>query len=113
MSVKYTENLPRKMYSFFRNYSDSGVPSFTKFAISIGVTLKDIESFRINEAFDSAYRECSEIRRDYLIDNGLSKRLDSSLTKFILASEFRMGEEKISDEERNIQVTLEVRDSEN
>ena len=110
--TKYTDDLPGRMYAFFRNYSDIGAPSFLKFAASIKVTLADLESFRKNKIFDRAYRECSEIRRDYLIDNGLTKRFDSSFTKFILNSEFRMGEEKISDEERNIQVTLEVVDNE-
>ena len=109
----YTQDLPRKMYSFFNAYTDAGLPSFTKFAKSIGVTLAELEGYRENDAFDRAYRECSEIRRDYLIDNGLTKRFDSSLTKFLLASEFRMGEEKISDEERSIQFTLEVIDGEN
>ena len=101
------------MYAFFRNYSDIGAPSFLKFAASVNITLADLESFREKDKFDRAYRECSEIRRDYLIDNGLTKRFDSSFTKFILNSEFRMGEEKISDEERNIQLTLEVIENEN
>ena len=111
--TKYTDDLPGKMYAFFRNYSDIGAPSFLKFAASVNITLADLESFREKDKFDRAYRECSEIRRDYLIDNGLTKRFDSSFTKFILNSEFRMGEEKISDEERNIQLTLEVIENEN
>ena len=111
--ITYTDDLPGKMYTFFRNYSDIGAPSFLKFATSVNMTLADIESFRKEEKFDRAYRECSEIRRDYLIDNGLTKRFDSSFTKFILSTEFRMGEEKISDEERNIQLTLEVVENEN
>ena len=105
---RYTKDLPRKMYTYFRGYSDAGAPSFTKFAMSIGATLDDIEGYRKHTEFDRAYRECSEIRRDYLIDNGLTKRTDSSFTKFVLASEFRMGEEKAGDEDRNIEVTLEV-----
>ena len=111
--TKYTDDLPGRMYAFFRNYSDIGAPSFLKFAASVNITLADLESFREKDKFDRAYRECSEIRRDYLIDNGLTKRFDSSFTKFILNSEFRMGEEKISDEERNIQLTLEVIENEN
>lgn len=111
--AKYTADLPRKMYNYFRSFSEAGAPSFTKFAMSVGATLDDIESYRKHSEFDRAYRECSEIRRDYLIDNGLSRRSDSSFTKFILTSEFRMGEERISDDERNIQLTLEVINGEN
>ena len=110
---EYTSDLPRKMYTFFQNYSDVGLPSFTKFASKIGVTTSELEGFRTNEVFDKAYLECSEIRRDYLIDKGLTKQVDSSMAKFLLASEFRMGEETISDDERNIHFTLEVIDSEN
>ena len=104
---KYTSDLPRKLYTFFTGYSDVGAPSFAKFARAIGVTLEDVESYRKHAEFERAYRECSEIRRDYLIDNGLVKRFDSSLTKFLLATEFRMGEEKLPDEGR-IEVTVEV-----
>ena len=105
---KYTADLPRKLYTFFLNYDGAGAPSFSKFARSIGVTLYDIEHYRRHGEFERAYQECSEIRRDYLIDNGLVKRFDSSFTKFLLNSEFGMGDSKISDEDKEIKVTLEV-----
>ena len=76
------------MYIFFANYSENaGAPSFLKFARSIGVTSEDVEAFREHKEFDRAYRECAEIRRDYLIDNALSKRFDPSFTKFLLSEE--------------------------
>lgn len=84
------------MYTFFTTFSEAhGAPSFSKFARSIGRTLEDIEAFRANKEFERAYRECCEIRRDYLTDNALSKRFDSSFTKFVLTEEFgaRDGEE--------------------
>ena len=86
--IKYTANLPRSIYTFFISYSDPGAPSFEKFARSIGVTLEDIEHFRRHSEFDRAFRECNEIRRDYLIDGALAKRLDSSFTKYLLELEF-------------------------
>ena len=109
----YTKDLPRKLYTFFIGYNDTGAPSFAKFARSIGTTLNDLEGYRKHKEFERAYRECSEIRRDYLIDNGLTKRFDSSFTKFLLSSEYRMGEEKLTDEEKNVCVTLEVIGNEN
>ena len=111
--INYTDDLPGRMYSFFRNYSDIGAPSFLKFATSVNMTLADIESFRVKEKFDRAYRECSEIRRDYLIDNGLMKRFDSSFTKFLLSSEYGMGADRSTDGERELEVTLEVIGDEN
>ena len=77
------------MYLYFTGYSESfGAPSFSKFARSIGITLEDLQSFRRKREFDAAWRECSEIRRDYLIDMALSKRADASFTKFIYALEY-------------------------
>ena len=105
---KYTTDLPRRLYSFFLNFDGGGVPSFSKFARSIGVTVTDIERYRHHREFERAYQECSEIRRDYLIDNGLVKRFDSSFTKFVLNSEYGMGDSKSTDEDKEIKVTLEV-----
>ena len=108
---KYTSDLPRKLYTFFLGYDGPGVPSFSKFARSIGVTLSDIEGFRERREFERAYQECSEIRRDYLIDNGLVKRFDSSFTKFLLSSEYGMGD-KTTDTDNELHVTLEVIENE-
>ena len=105
---KYTSDLPRRIYTFFLNYDGPGLPSLSKFARSIGTTLQEIEAFRGHGEFERAYQECSEIRRDYLIDNGLVKRFDSSFTKFLLNSEYGMGGDKVTDDDKEIKVTLEV-----
>ena len=103
----YTKDLPRRIYTFFKEYDAPGVPSFSKFAKSIGATLGDVERYRRHGEFDRAYRECSEIRRDHLIDNGLTKRYDSSLVKFLLSAEYGMGDSKFTDD-NDIKVTVEV-----
>ena len=73
------------MYRFFTDYSDAaGAPSFEKFAISKGITLEELNSYRKKRDFDRVYRECCEIRRDYLIDRALTKRFDPSFVKFLL-----------------------------
>ena len=104
VKVKYTKGMPRAMYCFFRGYQDSGAPSFRKFADSIGATLRDIESWRVHEEFERAYLECSEIRRDYLIDNALSRRNDPSFTKFLLSAEYGIEDDAPDD----LTVKLEV-----
>ena len=106
--LKYTNDLPRRIYTFFLNYDGPGVPSFSKFARSIGATLADVEGYRKHARFESASRECSEIRRDYLIDNGLVKRFDSSFTKFLLTTEYGMGDDKGADVDKEMKVTVEV-----
>ena len=87
--MKYTKDLPRRLYGFFCSYDGTGaLPSFDKFARSIGTTLSELMKFRTHAKFDAAYRECCEIRRDYLIDGALAKRLDGSFTKYLLECEY-------------------------
>ena len=105
---KYRKDFPHRLYVFFTSYTDAGAPSFSKFARSIGVTLEDVEAFREHKEFDRAYRECTEIRRDYLIDNALLKRFDSSFTKFLLTEERENGQKDGDGGE--IKLTLRVLD---
>lgn len=106
--AKYDKTLPKRMYLYFCGYSEAGAPSFVKFAKSIGVTTEELQAYRRYPEFERSYRECNEIRRDYLIDSALTKRQDSSLVKFLLSCEFGMGDEKPKAEEQCLTVTLEV-----
>ena len=83
----YSADLAGKMYLYFISYDDAGAPSFSKFARSIGITLSELESYRAHQRFERAYRECSEIRRDYLIDRALTKRFDATFVKYLLGSD--------------------------
>ena len=98
---KYTPDVARKMYAFFLSY-DGGIPSFSKFARSVGTTLAKLQALRKYKKFNEAYCECSEIRRDYLIDAALTKRHDSSFTKYILEIEF--GEDSPEENEITLRV---------
>jgi len=103
---KYTKDMPRAMYTYFLTYSDkASAPSFSKFARSIGRTLSDITDYRRHAEFDRAYRECNEIRRDYLIDAALTKRFDPSFTKYLLSEAEDNAE---SERDDGISFTLEV-----
>lgn len=105
---KYKSDFPHRLYIYFTSYTESvGAPSFSKFARSIGVTTEDIEAFRARKEFERAYKECCEIRRDYLIDGALSKRFDSSTVKFLLAEEFSFGG-KDEKEDTELEFTLRV-----
>ena len=105
--VKYTEDLPGKMYLYFISYEDRGAPSFLKFARSVGITCEDIEKFRRRRRFDLAYRECRRIRKDYLIDRALDKRFDGSFVKFLLSAE---GEGEENGEGGELVLSLEVKE---
>ena len=86
--VKYQKSLADRMLSFFEEYDEGfGAPSFAKFARAIGITVSRLEEYRKYERFDMAYRECNEIRRDYLIDMALSKRFDPTFVRHLITEE--------------------------
>ena len=93
------------MYSFFINYQDSGIPSQDKFARSIGTTYLKLEEFRSHRIFDEAWRECNEIKRDYLVDGALTRRFDPSFVKFLLTEEKELNE---APEENGLEVRIDV-----
>lgn len=106
--IEYSDELPRRLYAFFVSYGDGdGVPSFTKFARSVGAVTEDLESFRCHAEFERAYRECNEIRRDYLTDAALNKRYDPSFVKFLLSAEYGVGERKET-ADTELKVSIEV-----
>jgi thiamine pyrophosphate-dependent acetolactate synthase large subunit-like protein len=86
--VKYKSDLADRMLCFFEEYDEGfGAPSFAKFARSLGITVAHLEGYRKHKKFDIAYRECSEIRRDYLIDMALDKRFDPTFVRHLIANE--------------------------
>ena len=103
---KYDSSLPGRMYRYFVGYGETGAPSFVKFARLIGCTLNELEGFRGRRKFDAAWRECSEIRRDYLIDMALTKRHDATFTKFLIAEMDAQSSEE--SEQKDVRLTLEV-----
>ena len=105
---KYDRELPKRLYSYFVNtVTDcSSVPSFSKFARSIGATLEDLESYRSHSEFDRAWRDCIEIRRDYLTDCALTRRYDPSFVKFLLGLELDTVSE--GEEDKTLAVTVKV-----
>ena len=84
---KYSSSLADEMTDFFDSYEDRGAPSFEKFARLKGIPLATLLEFRSHTKFDKAYRECSEIRRDYLIDRALDKRFDPTFVRHLLTDE--------------------------
>ncbi len=100
----YERDLPRRLYTFFAGYDDEkSAPSLPKFARANGFTTEALLAFQKHEDFARALRECSEIRRDYLIDRALTKRFDASFVKYLLDGEGDQGTEDTS-----LSVTLEV-----
>lgn len=106
---KYDKDFPKQLYTYFTtSVTDFSIPSFSKFARSIGVTLASLEEYRKHSEFDRAWRDCIEIRRDYLIDCALTRRYDPSFVKFLL--DFEMGKEN-EESDDGFALTVKVEDS--
>ena len=108
--IQYNDDLPGRLYSYFLGYDDpTSAPSFTKFARLIGVSSKDIQSFRKHARFEKAYDECLHIRRDYLLDRALCKRFDPSFVKFLLSDDREFPQEKMTPpEDEGLHVKIQV-----
>ena len=57
----------------------------------IGISHGELMKLRGHKRFDAAYRECCEIRKDYLIDRALDKRFDPSFVKHLISEEEAQG----------------------
>ena len=82
------EEIRRSMLEYFATYDgNDGAPSFSKFRRKGALSLVEFNRMKNKRSFREAMDECSEFRRDYLIDCGLTKRFDASFVKFLLQSE--------------------------
>ena len=101
------KKIRRALIDYFANYSgQDGAPSLAKFRRGHGISYSDFEKLKCRRDFRDALKECSEFRRDYLIDCGLTKRFDASFVKFLLQSELECSD----DGEDALAVSFEVID---
>ena len=89
----YKKEYAEKMLRYFHvsgenavaDAMQNGLPSFVKFASAIGVTLKELLSYREKHAdFKAAYTECESRLRDLLIDGVIMKKFDASFVRTLL-----------------------------
>ena len=89
-------DIRRALIDYFANYNGTdGAPSFAKFRRGHGLSYADFERLKKKRGFSDVLKECSEFRRDYLIDCGLTKRFDASFVKFVLQIEDESGNVEI------------------
>ena len=80
--------LSQEMITYFKNYDAAeGLPSFEKFADTVGLDGEDLRAMCGQDAaFARAYRRCLSILRDRLTDAALMRRYDPSFCKYVLDS---------------------------
>ena len=105
--MEYNKEYCKKMLNFFTYGDGKALPSFPKFAFSIGAHTADLERWRQeNGEFAMAYEECVARLCDMLKDGALVKRFDSSFVKFLLSSKYGFSE---SEEEAGDDTPFEVK----
>ncbi len=86
---------------------ERGLPSFLKFANSMGITLEELKGYREKHAeFRSAYSECEARLYDLLVDGVLMKRFDSTFARLLLQAREESVEE--GDTQKSFALTLTV-----
>jgi hypothetical protein len=102
--------IKRALLDYFKNFDgEGGAPSIAKFCKRYGISISKIRALSSSEDFCEVLCECSEFRRDYLIDCGLTKRFDASFVKFLLQFE---SETENTDDSVPV-ICFEVADEEN
>ena len=86
--MRAKRQLKESMIAFFQNYDTAeGVPSFEKFADTVGCDGEELRLLAERDAdFARAYRRCLSILRDRLTDGALLRRFDPSFCKYALDS---------------------------
>lgn len=91
--------LGEKMLHYFQTAGCEGsehredLPSFVRFAHSLGTTVGALRRFKEQDAdFRAVWEECEEILADRITDGALHRRLDGSFAKFLLTARFGFAE---------------------
>ena len=103
--MAYNPGYERQMLQYFKNGGSDGMefPTFAGFAEQIGVTLRQLRTWKEEEpAFALAWDECRERQRARLITGGLTRRYDPTFCKYLL------GEISPAEESQAFTVTVEV-----
>ncbi len=79
---------PERLIRYFRESAAGGeLPTFSGAAELLGVDVATLGEWKENDpAFARAYAECRAVLADHLLRQGLQKRYDASLVKFLLPS---------------------------
>lgn len=81
-------------------------PSFREFAQSLGVRYKKLEQWAQKyPEFQEAMEECTEIYKDFLIENGLLGQYPGDFTKFVAKNKVGMKDQT---EQKNLTVNWSV-----
>ncbi len=110
--------LGEKMLHYFKTAGCEGseykedIPSFVRFAHTLGTTVGALRRFKEQNAdFRAVWEECEEILCDRIIDGALHRRFDGSFAKFLLTARFGLAEKaEAEDEPFGVEILLKEPD---
>lgn len=89
----YIEGMRRYFFEYELDEKKKGIPQFSEFARSIGVTLRTLENWaKKKKAFGDAYEECRDKQQEMLINGGLAGQFNPKIVTFLM--EARAAQEK-------------------
>ena len=109
-----SEMLGERMQHYFKTAGCEGseykedIPSFVRFAHTLGTTVGALRRFKEQNAdFRAVWEECEEILIDRITDGALHRRLDGSFAKFLLTARFGFAEKGTdADEPFGVEILL-------
>ncbi len=93
------------MINYFKEEKEV-LPSFVRFALSLGCDLATLQKWRKKPVFERAYRHCEDILCDRIILGAMQKRFDSSFSKFLLERKLGFDQEDTTCEALGVRFAL-------
>lgn len=91
----YIDGMRRYFFEYELDVKKKGIPQFSEFARSIGVTLRTLENWaKKKKAFGEAYEECRDKQQEMLINGGLAGQFNPKIVTFLM--EARAAQDKKS-----------------
>lgn len=113
-ACKYKDCYADSLLSFFN--SCENFPTFERWAVNNNISMRTMKQW-ISEPdkyprFALAHEKCKAIQKDLLFNNGLLRKYDSSLVKFLLVNNHDMVEktEQKIEGETSADITINIRE---
>ena len=121
--TKYKPSYCEKLWRYFMEYNDRGIPQMSQFARQIRVDEKTLRNWRNTyEDFARVYEACMDYQREILNNGGLTGTLNPRMVQFVLSANHKVREYtrinvddkgarevEMSTDDRNLMLAIEQR----
>jgi hypothetical protein len=109
---KYKPSYCEKLWRYFMEYNDRGIPQKSQFARQIRVDEKTLRNWRnTHEDFAVVYEACMDYQRELLNNGGLTGTLNPRMVQFVLSANHKVREyTRIKVEDKAVDVEMSAAD---